>query len=296
MEIGKKIVNIAPLLDVFEAQEGEVQHIIGKTGNGKTYEATRRALEYLYRGYTVYTTWQLNLPDYYDERDHWWPVLRNLILFRKEFFRFDLKNNWQHLDIDRPDLIQFVATLTDCIVMLDEGQDIFDSRDRATKEARKTITRTRHMHKTLIIVSQRAQAVDITARANVTFFYKCVKKFSWPWVYFKVYVTDDVDDQNSYPIWVRHDSTGRVVWHAPVAHSGWASSSVYAAYDSWYLRQSMAKSQDIKLDAYRLSSGDRLRAFGRLFKRRKREEVIHRLSTFPVKIEDIRPPSGTINV
>lgn len=289
MEIGKKIVNISPLLDVFEAQEGEVQHIIGKTGNGKTYEATRRALDYLFRGYTVYTTWALNLPDYYDEREHWWPTIRNLFLFRKEFFRFDLKSNWKHLDIERPDLVGFVATLTDCIVFLDEGQDIFDSRDRATKEARKTITRTRHMHKTLIIVSQRAQAVDVTARANVTFFYKCVKKFSWPRAYFKVFVTDDVDDQNSYPIWVRHDSTGRIVWHAPVAHSGFARQAVYDAYDSWYLRKDMIKSQDIKIDAFSLSFRDRARAFLRLFKGKK---AVARLSAFPIKKADVpRPPT-----
>jgi hypothetical protein len=76
---GKQIIDISPLLGVFEAQEGEVQQIIGKTGMGKTYEATRRALNYLKQGYVVYTTWKLNLPEYYDEREHIGPLIKNVI-------------------------------------------------------------------------------------------------------------------------------------------------------------------------------------------------------------------------
>lgn len=258
-EIGKKIHDLTPLIDLFEAQEGQVEHIIGKTGMGKTYEGTRRALKYLFGGYTVYTTWRLNLPDYYDEREHFWPVLRNLLLWRKNFFRFDLKNNWHYLDIDRTDLVDFVAKITDAIVMLDEGQDIFDSHDRATKAARKTITRTRHMHKTLIIISQRAQAVDVTARANVTYFYRCEKVLSWPWAFFRVYYTEEIDDSNNYPLWRRLNSIGEIIWQAPVYHSGWARTRVYNAYDSWYLRKTMERSQTIKLDAFELKIFDRVR-------------------------------------
>jgi len=273
-DIGKKVYDLAPLLDLFEAQEGIVEHIIGKTGMGKTYEATRRALKYLFSGYTVYTTWQLNLPDYYDEREHFWPVFRNLILFKKNFFRFDLKNNWHYIDIDRPDLVEFVASLTDCIVMLDEGQDIFDSHDRATKAARKTITRTRHMHKTLIIISQRAQAVDVTARANVTFFYQCKKVISWPWAFFRVYYTEEIDDSNNYPLWRRLNSIGEVTWQAPVYHSGFARRRIYNAYDSWYLRQNMLRSQSIKLDAYNTHTLDKLRLLFYFFIPYRQKKVV----------------------
>jgi hypothetical protein len=141
--------------------------------------------------------------------------------------------------------------------MLDEGQDVFDSHERAGKAARQSITRTRHMHKTLIIISQRAQAVDVNARANVTWFYLCVKKQFLFWTRFKVYKTDDIDQSNNYPIWVRHDSTGREVWHAPLFHSGAPKKRIYDAYDSWYMRQEMIKSQDLKIEAYTLSFGDR---------------------------------------
>lgn len=289
-EIGKRVVNISPLLGLFEAQEGEVEHIIGKTGQGKTYEATRRALQYLYSGYTVYTTWRLNLPDYYDEREHFWPVFRNLLLFRKNFFRFDLRKNWNYVDlrsfedekgiVDSEKLARFLHSRTDCIFMLDEGQDVFDSHKRAGQITRQTITRTRHMHKTLIIISQRAHAVDVTARGNVTYFYKCEKRY-FPFLgsHFRVYRTDEIDEANHHPIWARHDSTGRVVWKADVWHRGFAKKWIYDAYDSWYMRQEMVRSQDIKLEAYTLTFSDRLHALLRSFGRKKVIPVSPQLHT-----------------
>lgn len=281
---GRKIIDVTPLLDLFEAQEGEVEHIIGKTGMGKTYEATRRALKYLYSGYTVYTTWRLNLPDYYDEREHFWPIFRNLILGRKNFFRFDLKKNWIYVDlasyedkegiVDTIALAKYLHTRTDCIFMLDEGQDVFDSHKKSGQITRQTITRTRHMHKTLIVISQRAQAVDVTARGNVTYFYKCEKRnFPFLRAWFTVYRTDEIDESSNYPIWARHDATGRAVWKAAKYHSGFARKEIYAAYDSWYMRKQMIKSQEISLDAYQLGLLDKIRVFFRLFKRGKRSTL-----------------------
>jgi len=267
-QIGKKVVDIGQLVDVFEVQEGEIQHIIGKTGNGKTYEGTRRALEFLKRGYTVYTSWQLILPDYYDEREDKEKLFFNLILFRKRFYKFDYKKNWHFLDIDRPDLIQFVAGLTDCIVFLDEGQDIFDSRERIDKASRKVLTRTRHMRKTLIIISQRAQAVDVTARANVTYYYKCVKTIAWWWpfaVYFKVYRTEELD-QSNFPIWEDLSTD----WKAEVWQSHFARKEVYNSFNSWYLRAGIPKSQEISFEAYDLSSWEKFKAF---FVKRKKQEI-----------------------
>lgn len=268
-EFGKKVFDLSEIADVFEAQEGEVQQIIGKTGNGKTYEATRRALNYLKKGYTVYTTWQMILPDHYDERENKEIVFWRTLFNKKHFYKFNYRKNWKFLDIDRPDLIQFVAGLTDCIVMLDEGQDIFDSRERMEKGSRKTITRTRHMHKTLIIISQRAQAVDVTARANVTFFYKCVKTRAWFWPfkpYFKVYRTEEMDP-NNYPLW-EDFSTG---WQAEVWHSGFANQEVYDSYNSWYLRAGIPKSQELDFEAYTLSLWDKIRIL--LGKKIKHERV-----------------------
>lgn len=276
-EIGKRVIDVSSIIERFEAQEGEVQHIIGATGQGKTYEATRRALQFLYSGYVVYTTWRLNLPEYYDEREHIWPVIRNLLLFRKEFYRINLHQNWHYVDLDKynyPDddkknagvfdterFAKFLASRTDCIFMLDEGQDTFDSHQRAGKIARQSITRTRHMHKTLIIISQRAQAVDVNARGNVTYFYKC-EKTSWPFIpsYFRVYRTEQIDEHNNYPLWVRHNSVGDVTWEAQVWHSGFARKRIYNAYDSWYMRKQMVRSQNLKIDGFTLSGFDKFRA------------------------------------
>lgn len=248
---GKRIIDIAGLVDAFQAEEGEIQQIIGKTGNGKTYEGTRRAIWYLERGYTVYTTWQLILPDFYDERQDKLKLFWRTITFRKRFYKFTLKDNWHFLDIDRKDLIEFVASLTDCIVLMDEGQDIFDSRGGSDRPARKALTRTRHMRKTLIIISQRAQAVEVTARANVTFFFKCVKRkaFYWPFKpYFIIYRTEEMD-QNNYPIW-EDLMTG---WKAEVWSRHFASKRIYNSYNSWYLRAGIPNSQELAFEAYNLT-------------------------------------------
>lgn len=257
--LGKRVIDIGELVNVFEAQEGEIQHIIGKTGNGKTYEGTRRALEDLKQGKNVYTTWNLILPDYYDEREDWSKLFWRTIFFRKRFYKFDYKKNWKFLDIDRPDLIQFVAGITDATVYLDEGQDIFDSRERIDKSSRKILTRTRHMKKTLIIISQRAQAVDVTARANVTFYYKCVKTWAWFWpfaTYFKVYRTEEMDTTN-FPIWEDLSTE----WTAELWKSHFASNDVYSAYNSWYLRAGVPKSQEVYFEAYDLTTWEKLMAF-----------------------------------
>ncbi len=272
-ELGQKVRDVSQLVDVFEAQEGEVEQIIGKTGNGKTYEATRRALEYLHKGMVVYTTWHLILPDEFDERKSVGHLFFRTMFFKKRFYRFDFKKNWHFLDIDRDDLIEHLASLTDCVVFMDEGQDVFDARGGMDRPARKTITRTRHMRKTLIIISQRAQAVDVTARANVSYFYKCVKTWAWFWpfrTYFKVYRTEEMDDQN-YPIWEERMPGGEM-WKAPVWHAHFASQKVYDAYNSWYLRAGKEKSQEVYFEAYDLSLGQRIKGlFLAMFPRKPRK-------------------------
>lgn len=281
-EIGKRVIDISELVDVFEAQEGEIQQIIGKTGNGKTYEATRRALEYLKQGYVVYTTWQMVLPDVYDERSDAEKLFFKTIFNIKKFFVFDYKKNWKFLDIEREDLAEFVANLTDCIVMLDEGQDVFDSYEGTSisKEKRMTLTRTRHMRKTLIIISQRAQAVAVTARANVTYFYKCVKTVAWFWPfvpYFKVYRTEEMD-QSNFPIWESEDGFKAELWRS---HFG--KKEVYDSYNSWYLRAGIPKSQTIEFQAYELNFIDKIKAiytYIRTGKERREKEKEEKMEKF----------------
>lgn len=296
-EIGRKI-DISELVDLFEAKEGDVEHIIGKTGQGKTYEATRRALKYLEAGNVVYTTWKLNLPDYFDQRDSLRHLLMKLIFFRKNFYRFEYKKNWHFVNLDdyldqegifqTEKFARFLASRTDCIFMLDEGQDTFDSHQKAGKIARQSITRTRHMHKKLIIISQRAQAVEVTARGNVTWFYKCEATYI-PFLptYFRVYMTDDIDDGNNYPLWIRHNSQGEVTWKAPLYHSGFARKKIYDTYDSWYMRKNMVRSQDVHVHGYALTTKEKLKIIiNKIFGNKK---VIHSLSTVKkLEVEHIK--------
>jgi len=117
------------------------------------------------------------------------------------YYVFDYKKNWRFYDMDRPDIVDYIASLTDCHVFCDEGQDLFDSYEgtKMSLAKRKSLTRTRHLRKTLVLVSQRAQAIAVTARANVNVFQKTVKILSWPKPYFQIWATEDVDAQN-FPI------------------------------------------------------------------------------------------------
>lgn len=299
-EVGRRI-DISELVELFEAKEGDLEHIIGKTGMGKTYESTRRALKYLETGNVVYTSWPLNLPERFDQRKSISQLLMKLIFFRSKFYEFDYKKNWHYVNLDdyldEDGLFQtekfsrFMASRTDCIFMLDEGQDVFDSHQKSGKIARQSITRTRHMHKKLIIVSQRAQAVDVTARGNVTYFYKC-EAVRMPFLptLFRVYVTDEIDEGNNYPIWVRHNSQGDEIWKAPLYHSGFARKRIYDAYDSWYMRKNMMKSQQIHVKGYSLTTREKFRLLKDLV---FNKDIENKLSTgYPQ--DDIFVPAGLL--
>jgi len=252
--IGKKVIDISQLVDVFASQEGEIIQLIGGIGQGKTYEATRLALKYLHEGKVVYTNWHLELPEVYDQRKSLKYNIMNFIFARKRFYKIDLHKNWHYYDIDSPDVADFVASLTDCIVFCDEGQDLFDSYEgtKMSKVKRKSLTRTRHLRKTLVIVSQRAQAIAVTARANVNMFYK-TEKWQFPLLppLFKIRATEDMDSQN-FPIW--KDSEGN---EAKVISSHFAKKEVYNAYNSWYLSAGVPRSQQVHFEAYDMTFAER---------------------------------------
>jgi len=259
---GKKVVDINRLVDVFQAQEGEIQQLIGGIGQGKTYEATRRALQLLQEGKVVYTNWQMILPDEYDQRKSLRHLFWNLVFFRKTFYVINFKKNWHYYDMDMDNIVDFIASLTDCTVFCDEGQDLFDSYEgtKMSKKKRKSLTRTRHLRKTLVIVSQRAQAIAVTARANVNVFHKTVKKISWPVPFFQILETEEMDNQN-FPIWD----------NAKVIYSGFARKSVFNAYNSWYLSNGIPVSQEVYFEAFDLSFKERLLSFLHLLRLKPKE-------------------------
>jgi len=259
---GQKVFDVSELIDVFQAEEGSVESYTGSVGEGKTYGATRRAIHDLQRGQVVYTNWYLVLDDFNgDERTSFWSVFRNLVLGRSRFYNIDIKKNWHYFDFDDENtwvietaegrkirydsVVDFIANLTDCIVYLDEGQDIFDSYEgtNMSKKKRKTITRTRHLHKTLVVISQRYQAIPPTARANIKTFYKHVKVMAKPWLRFKVYATSEIDN-NHMPIFDLE---------AKSFDAYWASKKILKAYNSYYLSNGIPKSQSVHFEAYDFS-------------------------------------------
>jgi len=262
-DIGTKVINIDELVDVFQAQEGEIQSFSGGIGQGKTYGATKRAIEDLKKGRVVYTNWQLILDDFNgDQRKSLSHAFWYWLLGRKRYYNIDIKKNWHYFDMEDEttwwikekrydNLVDFIANLTDCTVYLDEGQDIFDSYEgtNMSKKKRKSITRTRHLRKTLVVISQRPQAIAVTARANVNTFYKHIKTFQiGSLVHFKVYATEDIDAQNM-PLFDLPNMKPK--------QSYFASKAIYNAYNSWYLRGGIPISQEVHFEAYDLSFKER---------------------------------------
>lgn len=266
MNEGKKVVDIAELVDVFEAQEGTIESYCGGIGQGKTYGATRRAISDLQKGRVVYTNWYLHLDHINgDQRKSLAHTFFNLVFFRKRFYNIDIQKNWHYYDLDEAKTVDFLSNLTDSIVYADEGQDIFDSYEgtKMSKKKRKSLTRTRHLNKTLVIISQRPQAIAVTARANVNVFYKHVRVLNWPFLFFKVLATEDIDASNM-PLFN----------NAKVVDRYFGDQTIFRAYNSKYLRGGIPKSQDVYFEAYDFDILGRLKLFfSVLFKKRRQNDA-----------------------
>jgi len=145
--------------------------------------------------------------------------------------------------------IKFLGSLTDCEVFVDEGQWIFDSYKGTdfSVEKRKLILHTRHFNRSLNIISQRTQALHVTARGQVNRFFKCEKKMSWPFLIFKRTEYQDMKendvDEESEPVSVK---------------TYFANQRVLAAYNSKYMRAGVPKSQNVQFEAYDFSFIGRL--------------------------------------
>lgn len=247
---GKKIVDISSLVEIFD-REGTIESWSGKIGNGKTYGAVRRAIRDLQEGRVVYTNFRLDLTHIVaDQRKSFVHAFWNFVFARPVFYDIDIQKNWHYYDLDSSDIVDFLANLTDCVVYADEGQDIFDSYEgtKMSKSKRKSLTRTRHLNKTLVIISQRPQAIAVTARANVNIFNRSVKLFQFKkWVYFKIYSTEEVDASNM-PIWegAEYRSDGY-----------WGENKYFNAYNTHELRAGIPRSQQNFFTAYYYGFKDR---------------------------------------
>lgn len=264
-EYGVKIEDKQALVDLFEPLEGELNFYYGAIGNGKTYSATADILDLLQQGHVVYCNWHINYEGF-DERTSLKYAFMNLLFNRKNYYSFP-KENLKYFSPDDV-TIEFLASLTDCDVFIDEGQWIFDSYEgtKFSKEKRRLILHTRHLNRSLNIISQRTQAVHKTARAQINRFYKCVKIMQKPFLVFKRFEYQDI----------KSDDVDETV--EPLSVKTYiASKRVLNAYDTHYLRGGVPVSQEVHFNAYRLNFRARLGLFisllGRLFKKKESEPL-----------------------
>jgi len=251
-----EITNKQELIDLFEPSEGTIDLVYGRIGNGKTYCATEMILDDLRNGHVVYCNWHINY-DGTDERKMFIPVLRGLIMpFFKRYYEFPREN----LIYFNPDdvTVEFLNSLTDCDVFIDEGQWLLDSYEgnKFSKEKKRLLLHTRHLNRSLNIISQRTQAVQVTARGQVNRFFKCEKKMQFPLLIFKRTEYQDMKDNDV-------DETSD-----PVSEKVYfAKKKVMSAYDTKYLRAGIPKSQEVYFDAYAYTLPGRIKLFFSFFSR-----------------------------
>lgn len=261
--VGKKVVE-DELLDLFEPPEGSVNFYYGRIGNGKTYAATADVLEFLAQGRVVYVNWHINYEGF-DERLSGAHRFFHFVFGRRRFYRFK-KENLRYFSPDDVD-VEFLGSLTDCDIFIDEGQWIFDSYEGRSfsKEKRRLILHTRHVNRSLNIISQRTQAVQVSARGQVNRFFRCSKKMEWPWLIFR---REEFQDMSGDDVDETADPVSVKVY--------FAKKEVLNAYDTKYLREGIPKSQEVQFEAYDLNFRERLELLLGLYDSRLQVKEPHR--------------------
>jgi len=265
------------LIDLFEPSEGTIDLIYGRIGNGKTYCATEMILDDLRNGHVVYCNWHIDYGGT-DERKSFIHLLRGIVMpFFKRYYVFP-QENLHYFNPDDVD-VDFLSSITDADVYIDEGQWIFDSYEKTnfSKAKRKLILHTRHLNRRLVIITQRPTAIQVSARGNVNRYFKCEKFMSWPFIIFRQWQFQDMIgetvDENTP---VRNGSFTK-------ARVFFAKKRIFNSYNSKYLRGGIERSQTVQVEAWDLSFNEKLFFFASLFSlKRKREAksvVVHSLST-----------------
>lgn len=249
-----KLDKTQEILDMFEPEEGTIDLIYGRIGNGKTYCATEMVLDDLRRGQVVYCNWHLNY-DGFDERKSLVHVFAGIIFpWKKRYYEFP-RENLKYIDPDNITAEQ-LSEITDANVYIDEGQWIFDSYEgtKFSKTKRKLILHTRHLNRRLVIITQRPTAIQVSARGNVNRYFKCEKWMSWPVLVFRQWEFQDMVNETV-------DET------QPVGRPRVfiAKKRIFNAYNSKYLRDGVPRSQELYVNVWEVGFFERLRLFVEAF-------------------------------
>jgi len=258
--------NLQP--DLFSAPEGFIQLIYGRIRQGKSTEAVRRMVEALSNGISVYSNIALDLSSLtLDDRTSRGIIISQLLApWRHRFYAFDTRN-YHFMDpilgeVDGVQVydpskkgaeIEWLNTLTDCLIVYDEGQWLVDSYEAtyASVAKRKLITETGHMNRVIVIVAQRTQSVHVNARGNVNQFFRCPKIRKY--FFFRAFLVEEFQDMKGTDV----DETVE-----PVSKSTYFVNTKYwMMFNTHYLRAGRPKSQELHFEAFDLTFGERFRLF-----------------------------------
>jgi len=280
-------LNTTELLDLFPV-EGSIDMIFGGLGAGKTYAATADMIEDMRNGLTVYSTFPVDFTGY-DERKSLFNIIRAMFGLKKTFFVYR-KELFNYIPLTTENFMDVFSKSTNCVWYVDEAYAIIDSyvKNKMTLADRFAIYGTRHFDRRLVLIAQRPSSIHVAARAMVNRFYKCVRPF--PFIQKLLHITffikteyQDMVDEN-----VDLEKPLSTRWY-------FGRNSIFKAYNSKYLRGTMASSQTPQIDVYRTNP---LSVWSYLFSRPKRADAPSGASSAqplppPVpyrRLTDILPP------
>jgi len=245
------------LVNIFPAPEGSANVYYGRIRSGKTYGATCDVIDDLKMGRVVYATWPIKVEDF-DDRQSFVFILRNILLFKKRFYKIPLAKNFHFIDAEKGEVdgeptfdpkrpaeyIAYLNSLNHCSLYIDEAWRVVDSYQpvrEMTQEARSLILVTGHKFKTVNLITQRPTSIATWARGNANRFFKFKKIASWPWVRFARFEFQDMQgdnvDESQEPVSIKRY---------------WASKKIFNAYNSYFYGL-MDKIHSLNVEAFDLT-------------------------------------------
>jgi len=273
-EIGKKIEQ-NELEEIGKPHEGSANIYYGLIRSGKTYGATADIHEDVRRGELVYATWPVKL-EQFDDRKSLWYSIRNIILFKKRYYKVNSPKNFHWIDAETGKVdgiptfnptprgyIEYLNKLNHCILYIDEAWRVIDSYKGTMigDEGRNLILVTGHKYRTVNLITQRPTAVHVSARGNCNRFYKFVKLSSWPWPRFARYefqeMAGETVDETKEPISIK---------------TYWLKKKIADSYNSHFYGE-LQPLHKKEFTAYDLTMKEKLVALYRIFFEKKQPKI-----------------------
>lgn len=235
--------------------EGELNLIYGRIGQGKTTYAVTCMMQDLMRGQAVYSSFRIDWSGF-DERQSFLHLFVGLLFPWYRVYRRFPRENWHYLDCYAPDIWDTLQKLNDCKIYFDDViVKLFDSYEKTgfAKSKRQWAFETRHYDRSIILVTQRPNQVQVALRSQVNRFYKCQKLFRIPFLrrpFLRVLEYQDMVSDNVNEA-VKPDSKKLYI----------PKKKVLNAFNTKYLRRGQEPSQRVFVDFFRLSYREKLLSF-----------------------------------